>query len=681
MDGISLGIKSDSDLHAEALQAIVAAEQASKPAMTSLAALVKKSYEDAKNHRQTIGLDDRMVESRRLKSGEYNPTDSARIALTGGSQMFFNITAPKCEAFVAWMQDVFSPVGEKVWDLSPTPIPSLPEGDAQSIVEQVVQVFSATQAGTVDPQQIKEYTQQLYDATIKRMRDDAQRRVDRMAQKIEDQTQEGGFMSALSAFIEDLSIYPSAILKGPVMRKKRRLKWENGSVTVAKETIPTWDVVDPFDFFPCPNAKCVDEGYVCERITYDKSALSLMKGEPGWKDEAIDAVTGMSQTQNVSTLNSGGILDDSEMSRLENRDTTHNSGMSDNAVEAIEFWGSVPGYTLREWGMGEKEIPDKFAYYEVNAIMIGDMVVRSIINPDPLGRRPYYVTSYSKNKNSLWGVKSLPEKMVDVQQGVNGAQRTLMNNLAIASGPQVAADVSVIPANQMADLHKLYPWKVWAYDGSKVTGSGRDPVRFFQPSSNSNELIEVTKYFEDKADDRTLIPRYVAGDGTAGGAGATASGLSMLMTAAARGIKRIIRNIDLDVIRPAIERIYVWNMMTLEDDELKGDVQIVPKGTLAALVREQTQLRRQEFLNNTASSPLAQQIMGIRGYANLLREIAKGLDMPVDKLVPSEEEVDALVHNIQASENAQLSENANGQGEGNTGSHIQSVQQQRNTQR
>jgi hypothetical protein len=373
-----------------------------------------------------------------------------------------------------------------------------------------------------------------------------------------------------------------------------------------------------------------------------------MKGEPGWKDDAIDAVTGMSKTQSVSTLQDGGVLDDSEMARLENRDTTFNSGMADNSIEAIEFWGSVPGYTLQEWGMSDKDIPDKLAFYEINAILIGDMVVRSVVNPDPLGRRPYYVTSYSKNKNSLWGVKSLPEKMIDVQQGVNGAQRTLMNNLAIASGPQVTADVSVISANQMADLHKLYPWKVWPFDGSKITGSGRDPVRFFQPQSNSTELIEVTKYFEDKADDRTLIPRYVAGDGTAGGAGATASGLSMLMTAAARGIKRVIRNIDLDVIRPSVERIYTWNMLTIQDDTLKGDVQIVPKGTLAALVREQTQLRRQEFLNNTASSPVAQQIMGLKGYANLLREIAKGLDMPVDKLVPSEEEIDAMVQNMQA---------------------------------
>lgn len=648
MDGISLGIKSDKELHEESLQAIVSQEQASKPVLTNLAALIRKSYEDAKSHRSTNGIDDRMTESRRLKSGEYNPSDAARISQTGGSQMFFNITAPKCEAFVAWMQDVFSPVGEKVWDLSPTPIPSLPEGDAQSIVDQVVRTFSATPAGTIDPQQIKMYAQQLYDQTIKSMRDDAQKRVDRMAQKIEDQTQEGGFMPALSSFIEDLAVYPSAILKGPVMQKKRRLKWENGSVAVNNETIPVWYDVDPFDFYPSPNSKCVDEGYICERVTYDRAALSLMKGEPGWKDDAIDAVTGMSKTQSVSTLQGGGVLDDSEMARLENRDTTFNSGMADNSIEAIEFWGSVPGYTLQEWGMSDKDIPDKLAFYEINAILIGDMVVRSVVNPDPLGRRPYYVTSYSKNKNSLWGVKSLPEKMIDVQQGVNGAQRTLMNNLAIASGPQVTADVSVISANQMADLHKLYPWKVWPFDGSKITGSGRDPVRFFQPQSNSTELIEVTKYFEDKADDRTLIPRYVAGDGTAGGAGATASGLSMLMTAAARGIKRVIRNIDLDVIRPAVERIYTWNMLTIQDDTLKGDVQIVPKGTLAALVREQTQLRRQEFLNNTASSPVAQQIMGLKGYANLLREIAKGLDMPVDKLVPSEEEIDAMVQNMQA---------------------------------
>lgn len=642
IDGVSLGIKSDKELHAEALEAIVAAEQAKQPVIVELAAHVKKAFEDAKSHRSTEGIDDRILASRRLSAGEYTPEELSRIQATGGSQLFFNITAPKCEAFVAWLQDVFTPVGEKVWDLAPTPIPSLPEGDASAIVEQIVAQFSQMPEGTVDPAQIKQATQALYDQQMIRLRDSAKQRTERMSKKIEDQVAEGGMMLALGEFIEDLSVYPSAILKGPMIQVRKRLSWEDGKVTVKEESVPTWSVVDPFNFFPGPNIRNVDEGYICEVSQYTKSDLSKMKGMPGWKDDAIDAIIGMSETKSAIYSSTGDVLDDSELARLENRDVTDNSGMADGSVEAVEYWGSVPGHMLHEWGMDKKDVPDAFAYYEINAILIGNLVVRSVLNPDPLGRRPYYVTSFVKNKNSVWGLKSLPEKMQDVQQGVNGAQRTLMNNLAIASGPQVVVDMATISPSDVPYVRQLFPWKAWCVDGSKVTGSGHQPVSFFQPQSNSNELIEVTKYFEDKADDRTLIPRYVTGDGSMGGAGQTASGLSMLMSAASRGIKRVIRNVDTDIIRPLIERIYTWNMMTLDDDTLKGDVQIVPKGVLAALVREQTQLRRQEFLNSTANSPLAQQIMGIRGYANLLREVAKGLDIPIDKIVPSEEEIASM---------------------------------------
>jgi hypothetical protein len=216
-----------------------------------------------------------------------------------------------------------------------------------------------------------------------------------------------------------------------------------------------------------------------------------------------------------------------------------------------------------------------------------------------------------------------------------------MNNLAISSGPQVTADTSAMPANQLANVHKMYPWKVWAYDGRKLPNSSRQPFVFFQPDSNSAELIKVTEYYETKADDRTLIPKYVAGDADVGGAGRTASGLSMLMSAAARGIKRVVREVDKEVLRALLERIYSHNMLNSDDASVKGDSQIVPKGALAALVREQTQLRRQEFLQTTTND-IDLKIIGIRGRAALLRSIAEGLDMNVDKIVPSEEKIEAM---------------------------------------
>ena len=286
---------------------------------------------------------------------------------------------------------------------------------------------------------------------------------------------------------------------------------------------------------------------------------------------------------------------------------------------------------------------DGTAFVPIHAILVGSHVVKAIKNPDPLGRRPYYVTSYERVANSLYG-RSIPERMTDCQDGVNGCLRNLLNNLALASGPQVGVDIDALDAG--TDV-AIYPWKAWQYHGRKVEFS-RQPLTFFQPQSNAEQLIGVADYFENKSDDRTLIPRYTHGSEAMGGAaGETASGLSMLLNAAAKGIKNVIAHVDKDVIQPAISSIYTWNLLYLPDDqwaEIKGDCRVVARGALAMLVREQLQARRQEFLDRTAND-IDLQIIGVEGRATVLRSIAEDLGYPRDEVVPSKED---LIRRMQA---------------------------------
>lgn len=622
---IPFTVKTSAQLEAEEQAEADASRQKSQPVVTALAAYVRKAFQDAELHRQTTGVTERLLASRRAKSGLYDDAKIEAIRSKGGSTLFFNITETKCEAFEAWLEDVFAPVGDRPWDAQPTPIPSLPQESAQDVLEATVAQFSQTQDAS--PEEVMQFALDLYDETLRSMYDEAKETCERMVRKMEDQTAEGGFADALSEFVSDLGTYPSAILKGPVLVRQKRLKWVDGAVAVTEEVIPTWKCVDPFAFYPGPNARTVDESYICEIIDLDRRHLSEMRSLPGWNAAAIEHV--LSEPQSPFNPQVGG---ETENAALENRVLDYNAGLPDATVRAIEFWGSVQGRMLAEWGM---PVDDPFSFYEVNCLLVGDVVIKAVLNPDPLGRRPYYVCSFIHNKNSLWGLKSIPEKMADCQEGVNGAQRNLLNNLAIASGPQTAVDIDVIPPEHVPTMNRLYPWKVWPYRGNS-TNSSREPIKFFQPTSNAAELIEVSEYYEKKSDDRTLIPRYVYGNENLGGAGQTASGLSMLMNAAARGIKRVIKNLDRLVLRPAIERLYTWNMLYLDDASLKGDVQVIPRGALAILVREQVQLRRQEWLAIT-NNPTDMAIIGMEGRAAVLRETAKGLDMDTDKIVPPEE--------------------------------------------
>lgn len=224
--------------------------------------------------------------------------------------------------------------------------------------------------------------------------------------------------------------------------------------------------------------------------------------------------------------------------------------------------------------------------------------------------------------------------MRDVQTLCNAAARSLANNMGIASGPQAEVTVDRLPDGE--DVTSMFPWKIWQVTSDR-TGGGQPAVRFFQPNMNAEALMNVYQYFMKQADEVTGIPNYVYGNAQGGGAGRTASGLSMLMDNAAKGIKAAITQVD-KVVSALVGRLYIHNMVYDPDQSCKGDFKVIAKGAMGLVAKEQLQIRRNEFLQATAN-PIDMQIVGVPGRAYLLREVAKSLQMDTDKLVPTTEQM------------------------------------------
>ena len=113
----------------------------------------------------------------------------------------------------------------------------------------------------------------------------------------------------------------------------------------------------------------------------------------------------------------------------------------------------------------------------------------------------------------------------------------------------------------------------------------------------------------------------------------------MLMENAAKGIKQAILSLD-KATSEMLKRFYDHLMIYDEDKTIKGDMQIVASGVVGTLMKEGIHQRRNEFLAATLN-PVDTQIIGASGRAYLLRETAKGLNMDVDKIVPSPEQIEA----------------------------------------
>lgn len=599
-----------------------------QPLLTGLAQHVRSRWEAAKDAK--VPHEERMLRSMRQRMGQYDPDKLAEIRKQGGSELFVHLTSTKCRAASGWLRDSLSGSGaEKPWELKPTPKPDLPPevvlGLQQELSQQVQAYMQQTQQPPT-PEMMQQAVEQMRAQMKSRLDEESRTRVESMERKMEDQLIEGGFSEALDAFIDDIVTYPIAVLKGPVLRRRKTLQWVNGSLQPQDVIKPEWERVSPFDLYPAPWATDPNDGYLIERHRLSRRDIESLIGVSGYDEDALRAV--------LYDFDGGGLREwlsvDTAIQDVQENETSHTRDT--DLVDALQLWDDVPGKLLLDWGMSEEEVPDPTSVYSCEVWLVGNYVIKAVLNYDPMDRKPYFVASFEKSPGSFYG-NSIPDIVRDVQIMCNAAARALANNMGIASGPQVGVNVSRIPPGE--DITQMYPWKIWQFQTSDY-GDNSPPIQFFQPQSNAQELLNVFEYYSKLADEYSGIPRYMTGAHTPG-VGRTASGLSMLINNASKAIKQVIANVDRSVLTPLLERLYFHNMRYSQDPDLIGDANIVARGAMSLVTREAAAVRRNEFLQMALQNPVAQQILGIPGVAELLRESAKTLDMNVDKILPSRE--------------------------------------------
>ena len=569
-----------------------------------------------------------MFQCVRQRNGEYDPDVLASIKQQSGSEIFIQLTSVKCRAATSWLRDTLLGSGaDKPWAIGATPVPELPEDIKQTLQAELAQEIMAFQQSTgqePDEAELAQIAQGMKDEMIELLKEEAETRVARMEMKMEDQLLEGGWYKAFNQFIDDIVTFPFAVMKGPIKRRRKVMKFVDGQIQAVDVIRNEWERVDPFNLYWAPWAWDINDGFVIERHRMTVTDLQSLIGVSGYNDDAIRTV--------LADFGSGNLREwlwtDSEKADVEDKIDSEARDTND-LVDAIQLWDSVSGKDLIEWGLSEQEIPDPMLSYNCEVWLIGNTVIRAVLNYDPLGRKPYYLTSYEGKAGSVAG-KGVADLCRDSQKMVNATARAMANNMGISSGPQVGVNVSRLPAGE--DITDIHPWKIWQFQSSDYN-DGSPPLQFFQPNSNANELMAVFEKFSARADEDTMIPKYMTGGHTAG-ASRTSSGLSMLISNAGKGIKQVISNIDRNIIVPAIERLYHDNLRYSDDPDLIGDVNVNARGASSLVVKEAEAIRRNEFLQLVLNSPMAQQIVGTDGTAELLRDAAQHLNQNPDRIVP-----------------------------------------------
>lgn len=617
-----------------------AAMQPAQPAYPELAGYVKAQFEIFRNHRNTnAGWSNRMLAALRTFNGQYDPTKLVEITKYGGSQVFARLIAQKCRAAASLLRDIY--LGQDIpWALDPPENPEVPPEVLQAIealLAKEAEMVGQTLGKPPDPADLQSRRDALMEQASEAAKKKAVKQAKLAGDKIQDMLKQGGFYHALAEFIVDLPIFPFACIKGPVVKIMPKVIWPKGGgkPTVKQVPVLTWNRVSPFDLWFTPGVADIANANVIEKLRVTRSELNDLLDLPGYDTAEIRAV--------LDEYGRGGLYDnwdttDAERSVLENRENPawNRSAM----ISMMEFNGNVQGRILQDYGLA---VEDELRDYHVNVWVIGSHVIKAHLSPSPRQRHPYFITSFEKVPGTPVG-NGLTDLLSDLQEAANATLRSLINNLSIASGPQVVVNDDALAPDE--DGENMFPWKRWHVRTDPVGNNARQPISFFMPANNSQALIQCYQEFVGIADDVSAIPKYVGGQ-SGSGAGRTASGLAMLMGNASKILQTVSANVDRDVMEESLLQLLDLLLLTDTSGMLTGEEKVSVTGVSVAIQRETVRQRQIEYLGAT-NNPTDLKIMGIKGRAQVLRSVSQTIGLDGSQVVPNEQALEKMEKEQQA---------------------------------
>jgi hypothetical protein len=436
----------------------------------------------------------------------------------------------------------------------------------------------------------------------------------RMEKKIHDQLEESNANKQLRSAAFECALFGTGVMKGPFAVDKEYPNWsEGGEYEPTIKTVPMSSHVSVWNMYPDPDASSTEDAqFVVERHKLSRSQLRGLKKRPMFRKQVIEDVVEQGESYMKKYW-------EDDLS-----DYQTNTGV--NRFEVLEYWGVVNKELLED---NDVNIPEEFEdadELQANIWICNGRIIRLVLNPFKPARIPYYAVPYELNPYSLFGI-GIAENMDDSQTLMNGFMRMAVDN-AVLSGNLVfeVDETNLVPGQDM----KIYPGKIFRRQGG-APGQSIFGTKFPNVSQENLQLFDKARLL---ADESTGMPSFAHGQTNVSGVGRTASGISMLMNAAAGGIKTVIKNVDDYLLRPLGEAFFSFNMQFDFDPEIRGDLEVKARGTESLMANEVRSQRLMQFLQIASQPSLAP----FAKFPYIIREIAKSMDLDPDKVTNNMEE-------------------------------------------
>ena len=455
----------------------------------------------------------------------------------------------------------------------------------------------------------------------------AKRAAQLLEKKMHDQLAECEASKHLRSLAFETCLFGTGVMKGPFAFDKEYPRWdEEGNYDPIFETIPKVEYVSCWDFYPDPDARNMGEAeYTVQRHRLNRPQMRNLKKRPHFRDESIELAIEFGATYTRESWED----------TLEDNASTN----SIDRYEVLEFWGIIDKEIADE---ADIKIPKKLKNadeLQINAWICNGQILRLVLNPFTPTRIPYSAVPYEANPYSLFGI-GVAENMSDTQLLMNGFMRMAVDNGALSGNLLIEIDeTNLVPGQDLS----VYPGKVFR----RQAGAPGQSIFGTKFPNVSQELLMMFDKSRQLADEATGIPSYSHGSGSVGGIGRTASGMSMMLGAAAQNIKAVVRNLDDFLLAPLGKALFAFNMQFNFNKAFIGDLDVMAKGTESLMRNEIRSQRLMEFMQMGANQQMAPFIK----YDYILRELAASMDLDEDKILndPREATIQAkMMAEIQA---------------------------------
>lgn len=438
------------------------AETKAQKDVYALAQRLRSEFDEAMNARKMAEY--RWLDNLRQYRGIYDPQTARKLSKRKGSKVYYRITTAKINTMTARLMDLLFPQKLKNWSIEPTPDPMLTD-----------EIIMQSLAGEIEPRASAIFAEQMQELASRNIVPDylamqklqiqamkqaldalntpqarariAKDRAAAMERVIDDQLKEcnangqrrPSWQQNCRAVVKSACLYGMGILKGPLVeivetRKFTPMRNQQGQADW-QETLfssdyrPYHEAVSIWDIFPDPSAKDASElRYVWQKhVMTDKDALDLARF-PGFDSEAIRKHLRLFPDGDASQS------EWEEQVRQLNDDNNSFGASLKNRFDVYERWGFLSGYELASCGV---DVENTEQVYASNIWMIGDAVIKAVVNPMDGVDIPYYFYPYQQDDTSFW-----PEGMADAlrapQAGINSAVRAMQDNAGACSGETVS---------------------------------------------------------------------------------------------------------------------------------------------------------------------------------------------------------------------------------------------------